>query len=252
MRKPLVAGNWKMFKTISEARLFVSELVPPIHAIAGVDKVLCPPFTALVATAALLEGTDIGLGAQNMHWEAQGAFTGEIAPAMVKELCEYVILGHSERRTYFGETDEKVNRKVKAALAAGLLPLVCIGETLEEYEAGVTTAVITRQIEEGLSGLELRTGDELIIAYEPVWAIGTGKAATPEGANAVVADAIRPVVANMYGETVAGQVRVLYGGSVKANNAASFFSQPDIDGGLVGGACLIVDEFTKIIQAAVQ
>jgi triosephosphate isomerase (TIM) len=252
MRKPLVAGNWKMFKTISEACLFVSELVPPIHAIAGVDKVLCPPFTALVATAALLEGTDIGLGAQNMHWEAQGAFTGEIAPAMVKELCEYVILGHSERRTYFGETDEKVNRKVKAALAAGLLPLVCIGETLEEYEASVTTAVITRQIEEGLSELELRTGDELIIAYEPVWAIGTGKAATPEGANAVVADAIRPVVAKMYGETVAGQVRVLYGGSVKANNAASFFSQPDIDGGLVGGACLIVDEFTKIIQAAVQ
>lgn len=252
MRKPMVAGNWKMFMTISDARIFVSELVPQIHVISGVDKVLCPPFTALVATAALLEGTDIGLGAQNMHWEAQGAYTGEIAPAMVKELCGYVILGHSERRTYFGETDEKVNRKIKAALAVGLLPIVCIGETLDEYEAGVTADVIARQLEGGLTELELSTGDEIVIAYEPVWAIGTGKAATPEGANAVIADAIRPVVAKMYGAVVANGVRVLYGGSVKANNAASFFSQPDIDGGLVGGACLIVDEFTKIIQAAVN
>lgn len=250
MRKPLVAGNWKMHKTVAEARHLVSELVPGLQAIEGVDKVLCPTFTALLAVKALLEGTDIALGAQNMHWEASGAFTGEISPAMVAELCQYVIIGHSERRAYFSETNSSVNRKVHAALLHGILPIVCVGETLEENEAGRTTQVVTQQLQEGLARLDLEDGATLVVAYEPVWAIGTGKAATPDGANGVIADVIRPVLAEEFGESFASQVRVLYGGSVKSDNAAEFFSQPDIDGALVGGASLKADEFTAITQAA--
>lgn len=250
MRKPLVAGNWKMFKTISEARHFVSELVPAIHSISEVERILCPPFTALMAVSALLEGTDIDLGAQNMYWEPKGAFTGEIAPEMIAEICNYVILGHSERRTYFGETDQSVNRKINAAFMVNLIPIVCIGETLSENEGGQTAQVISAQLRQGLAGLNLTSGSELVIAYEPVWAIGTGKAATPQGANAVISDVIRPVLMEMFGESVSQAVRVLYGGSVKASNAEDFFQQPDIDGGLVGGACLILDEFTQIIKAA--
>lgn len=228
----------------------VSELVPGLQAIEGVDKVLCPPFTDLLAVKALLEGTDIALGAQNMHWEASGAFTGEISPAMVAELCQYIIIGHSERRAYFGETDSSVNRKVHAALLHGILPIVCVGETLEENEAGSTTEVVKRQLRDGLARLDLEDGSTLVVAYEPVWAIGTGKAATPDGANGVIADVIRPVLADEFGEPFANQVRVLYGGSVKSDNAAEFFAQPDIDGALVGGASLKVDEFTAITQAA--
>ena len=256
MRKPLVAGNWKMFETVAEARHLVSELVPGLQAVPGVEKVLCPPFTALLPVAALLEGTDIGLGAQNMYWETSGAFTGEISPAMLAEFCQYVILGHSERRAYFGETDETVNRKVQAALAFDLTPIVCVGETLEENEAGRTTEVVSRQMREGLSGIRFagqvsaEGGYPLVIAYEPVWAIGTGRAATPDGANAVVKDVIRPALAEVFGENVAQAVRVLYGGSVKANNAADFFTQADIDGALVGGASLKAAEFTQIVQAA--
>lgn len=252
MRKPFVAGNWKMFKTVAEARLLLTELVPGMSEVTGVDMVLCPPYPTLLAVAALLEGTGIGLGAQNMHWEASGAYTGEVAPPMVAELCEYVILGHSERRTYFGETDESVNKKVKAALKFGLTPIVCVGETLEEYEAGRTAEVVDRQIHLGLTGIELPEELPLVIAYEPVWAIGTGRAATAVGANEVVAQVIRPALANMFGVRVAEAVRVLYGGSVKANLAAEFFQQPDIDGALVGGASLKAAEFIPIIQAAVQ
>jgi triosephosphate isomerase len=256
MRKPFVAGNWKMFKTVAEARHLVSELVPGLQAVAGVDKVLCPPFTTLLAVRALLEGTDIALGAQNLFWEASGAYTGEIAPPMVAELCQYVIIGHSERRTYFGETDETVNRKVQAALEHGLKPIVCVGESLEENEANRTEEVVSREIKEGLSRLSCLDSsaedgaDALVLAYEPIWAIGTGRAATPEGANAVVADVIRPALADLFGTTFAEAVRVLYGGSVKAGNAREFFQQPDIDGALVGGASLKVDEFTAITQAA--
>ena len=255
-RIPFVAGNWKMFKTVSEARHFVSELVPGLQAVRGVEKVLCPPYMALMAVAALLEGTEIGLGAQNMYWEVSGAYTGEVSPAMVAELCRYVILGHSERRTYFHETDESVNRKVKSALAHGLIPIVCVGETLVENEAGQTTQVVSRQIYEGLSGLTTSpdlaatSADSLVIAYEPVWAIGTGRAATAVGANAVVADVIRPALADLFGEAFARSVRVLYGGSVNSANAAEFFAQADIDGALVGGASLKVAEFTGIVQAA--
>ncbi len=254
MRLPFVAGNWKMYKTIAETRHLVSELVPGLQAVQGVEKVICPPFTVLLAASALLEGTDIGLGAQNMHWEAQGAFTGEISPPMVAEICRYVILGHSERRTYFGETDETVNMKARAALKHGLLPIVCVGETLTENEAGRTADVVSRQMRDGLAGLAFPTEDvaatPLVIAYEPVWAIGTGRAATAEGANAVVADVIRSVLAERFGASIAQAVRVLYGGSVKADNAAEFFAQPDIDGALVGGASLKAGEFIRITQAA--
>lgn len=260
-RVPFVAGNWKMFKTIAEARHLVSGMVPGLQALSGVEKVLCPPFTALLAVRALLEGTDIGLGAQNMHWETSGAFTGEISPPMVAELCQYVIIGHSERRAYFGETDLTVNAKTRAALGVGLIPIVCVGETLEENEAGQTEKVVTRQVKAGLADLVLEAASPgtatnspinvpLVIAYEPVWAIGTGKAATPEGANGVVADFIRPALTELFGEKVAASIRVLYGGSVKAANAKEFFVQPDIDGALVGGASLKMEEFIPITQAA--
>jgi triosephosphate isomerase len=256
MRKPLVAGNWKMYKTIAEARLLVSELVPGIQAISAVDRVLCPPFTALLAVRALLEGTGIGLGAQNMHWEMAGAYTGEISATMLAEICNYVIIGHSERRAYFGETDETVNHKVQAALTHNLTPIVCVGETLEENEGGRTGEVVSRQIKTGLSRMDLGNsldpvkGAPVIVAYEPVWAIGTGRAATATGANAVVADVIRPALADLYGDAFAQSVRVLYGGSVKGENAAEYFTQPDIDGALVGGASLKAADFTAIVQAA--
>jgi len=258
MRTPFVAGNWKMYNTVAEARHLVSEMVPGLQAIAGVEKVICPPFTALLAVRALLEGTDIGLGAQDVHWEVSGAFTGEISPPMMAELCQYVIIGHSERRTYFAETDESVNRKVHSAQAHGITPIVCVGETLEENEAGRTAEVVARQLQQGLRGLDIGSieatdaSKALVIAYEPVWAIGTGRAATAEGANATVALGIRPVLAEMFGDPVARAVRVLYGGSVKASNATEFFQQPEIDGALVGGASLKISEFIPIVQAASQ
>jgi triosephosphate isomerase (TIM) len=256
MRKPFVAGNWKMYKTVAEARHLVSEMVPGLQAIPGVEKVICPPFPSLLAVSALLEGTEMGLGAQNMHWESAGAYTGEVSPPMIAELCRYVILGHSERRAYFNETDENVNRKVQAALAHGLIPIVCVGETLDENEAGQTEEVVSRQVRFGLAGLSLSddfsAASNLVVAYEPVWAIGTGKAATAEGANNVIAQVIRPALAEILGEEMAQEIRVLYGGSVKADNALEFFSQADIDGALVGGASLKVSEFVPITQAASQ
>lgn len=256
MRIPLVAGNWKMYKTVAEARHLVSEMVPALQAIRGVEKVICPPFTAILAVAALLEGSAIRLGAQNMHWEPYGAFTGEISPLMLVEYCQYVILGHSERRTHFGETDAVINKKIHAALTHGLTPIFCVGETLEEHEAGRTFEVVNRQIREGLAGLEIGTDQDgqvsLVVAYEPVWAIGTGRAATGEDANRVVRQVIRPALADLFGEDVAQSTRVLYGGSVKADNAAEFFSQDEIDGALVGGASLKASEFINITHAAIS
>jgi triosephosphate isomerase len=256
MRKPFVAGNWKMFKTVAEARQLVSELVPGLQGITGVEKVLCPPFTDLLAVAALLEGTEIGLGAQNMYWETSGAFTGEISPVMVAEICRYVIIGHSERRTFFGETDETVNKKVKSALANGLIPIVCVGETLEEYERDQTAEVVSRQIRLGLAGIEgmddALEAAALVVAYEPVWAIGTGRPSTPEGAAKVIREVIRPALAVLFGVEAAQLIRVLYGGSVNGKNAAEFFGESEIDGGLVGGASLKVADFTQIVQAAVR
>ena len=250
MRRPLVAANWKMNKTVAEARILIYELLPGLTTIQDVDVVLCPPFMAILPIAALLEGTSIGLGAQNMHWEASGAYTGEVAPSMLAEFCKYVIIGHSERRAYFGETDKTVNKKVKAAYAHGLLPIMCVGETLIENESGITAEVVSRQVHDGLLGVEAKYVSPLVIAYEPVWAIGTGRAATAEGANAVIADIIRGELSTMYGDELAQQVRVLYGGSVKSSNAQEFFQQADIDGALVGGASLKAAEFTSIIQAA--
>lgn len=239
-----------MYMTAAEARVLVSGLLPGLTAIHGVDIVLCPPFTSILPVAAMLEGTGINVGAQNMHWEASGAYTGEVSPTMLAEFCKYVIIGHSERRAYFGETDANVNRKVKAALAHNLVPIMCVGETLAENEAGNTTEVVTRQVREGMDGIEAASVPGIVIAYEPVWAIGTGRAATAEGANRVIADIIRFTLGQMYSESVAQDVRVLYGGSVKASNAGEFFQQEDIDGALVGGASLKVTEFVPIVNAA--
>jgi len=251
-RIPLVAGNWKMNKSIAEGRELTASLLSSIKDISGVEKVLCPPFTALFPVAALLVGTDIHVGAQDMHWEAKGAFTGEIAPGMVNEFCQYVIIGHSERRAYFGETDETVNKKTKAAILAGLIPIVCVGETLVEYESGQTAQVVKRQLLEGLKGLEVNGAQSVVVAYEPVWAIGTGRASSGENANLVVKDVIRPAINSLFGSEISQSVRVLYGGSVTGANAAEFFAQAEIDGALVGGASLKVDDFAAIVKAAVK
>jgi triosephosphate isomerase len=250
MRTPLVAGNWKMNKTATEARDLVSTMSARLREIANVETVLCPPFLAIPALVEMLAGSGIGLGAQNLHWEEKGAFTGEVAPGMVKEFCQYVIIGHSERRTYFGETDESVNKKLHAALKAGLTPIVCVGETLEQYEAGSTSEVVRRQIKVGLAGID--AASKIVVAYEPVWAIGTGKASSGENANFVHQQVIRPALSELFGEQNANAIRILYGGSVTAANASEFFAYPDIDGALVGGASLKPDEFVAITKAALR
>jgi len=250
MRTPIVAGNWKMNKTVEEARSLVFMMSRRLREIQGVEKVLCPPFPSLVAVSALLQGTDIGLGAQNMHWEEKGAFTGEVAPNMVAEFCQYIIIGHSERRAYFGETDETVNRKLHAAMENNLTPIVCVGETLGEYESGRTGEVVRRQISQGLAGVDPAKAAGIVVAYEPIWAIGTGRASSGENANAVLADHIRPALADLFGEEAAQAIRIQYGGSVTSANADEFFSQSEIDGALVGGASLKTDEFVAIAQAA--
>lgn len=255
MRTPLVAGNWKMNKTVAEAGELVSTMKPKLQQIANVEKVLCPPYLAIPLLSEMLKESGIGLGVQNLYWEQQGAFTGEVAPGMVREFCDYVIIGHSERRTYFGETDETVNRKVSAAIKAGLTPIVCVGETLDQCEAGQTSEVVRRQIKFGLAGMDpvdSVSTRRIIVAYEPVWAIGTGKASSAENANQVHEKVIRPALSDLFGEENAGAIRILYGGSVTASNAAEFFAFPDIDGALVGGASLKPDEFIAITKAAVR
>ncbi len=250
MRTPFVAGNWKMNMTVEAARSLVYAMSARLREIKGVEKVLCPPFTALQAVRALLEGSDLGLGAQNMHWEEKGAFTGEVSPSMVRELCGYVILGHSERRLYFGETDETVSRKVQAAAKTDLIPIVCVGETLQQYEGGLTAEVVAKQVKQGLSQVPADFASRIVVAYEPVWAIGTGKASTVENATGVVASLIRPALSGLFGAAAAQAIRVLYGGSVTASNAAQYFGSPEIDGALVGGASLKAEDFVTITQAA--
>jgi len=250
MRKPFVAGNWKMNKSIAEARALISAMSSKLGPIIGVEKVICPPFTSLMVAAELLAGSGIGLGAQNMHWEEKGAFTGEISPAMIKELCGYVILGHSERRAYFGETDQIVNRKVMAAQNAGLTPIVCVGETLDQYESKQTRQIVSSQTGQSLRDLSSDFAASIVVAYEPIWAIGTGKASNGEEANAVVKDIIRPALSALFGNEIARAIRVLYGGSVTSANAAEFFGAAEIDGALVGGASLKLDEFVAITAAA--
>lgn len=250
MRTPLIAGNWKLNKTVAEARQLVQDLLPGLQSVSGVDKLLCPPYLALPAVAELVKGKGIGVGGQNLYWEASGAYTGETSPSMLAEFCEFVIIGHSERRAYFGETDETVNRRVKAAQGHGLVPVVCVGETLDENEAGQAAEVVSRQVKQGLIGAKVESGADLVVAYEPVWAIGTGKAAMPEDATTIIRNVIRPTVAGLFGEDVAQQVRVLYGGSVKPSNAAEYFGEEEVDGALVGGASLKADDFVAITQAA--
>jgi len=252
MRTPFVAGNWKMNKTVAEARVLVSEMSQPLNAVKGVEKVLCPPFTALLSVAALLEGSDIGIGAQNIHWETKGAFTGEVAPSMVAEFCHYVIIGHSERRAMFGETNDTVNKKINAALSMNLIPIVCVGETLSEYESQLTADVVARQVREGMKGIRVEDAVKLVVAYEPVWAIGTGRASSGQNAEVVIRDMIRPALAALFDESTAQTIRVLYGGSVTGSNANEFFSQPDVDGALVGGASLKGDDFVRIVYAAAK
>lgn len=249
-RTPIVAGNWKMHNTVAQSLNLANEMLPSLGAISGVETLLCPPATALMPVSALLEGTGVALGAQNLHWESQGAFTGEFSPAMIAEFCDYVIVGHSERRQLFKESDQEVNRKLLAALAVGLIPILCVGESLEENEAGRAAEVLTRQLRAALDAVQLTTANQLVVAYEPIWAIGTGKAATPESTNTILRNVVRPTLAGLFGEEIAEGLRVQYGGSVKAANAASFFEQDEIDGALVGGASLMADEFLGIAQAA--
>lgn len=247
MRIPIIAGNWKMNTNVDEAIRLVESMLDGLEAVPGVERVLCPPFVSLTYVSDLMVETSIGLGAQNMYPAEKGAFTGEISPHMLKGLCQYVILGHSERRQYFGETDEFVNRKVHAALAHGLTPIICLGETLEQNEAGQTDEVVTRQTRGVLADLSGAQVTQTVIAYEPIWAIGTGRPATGEGANRVIG-LIRDVVAGLVGQAVAQAVRIQYGGSVNAGNAAEFMGQPQIDGALVGGASLKADQFVSIVR----
>lgn len=249
MRTPIIAANWKMNKTIAEATAFVDAFVPAIADLTGVEAVICPPFTALAAVSAKLGGK-VALGAQNMSKEAHGAFTGEISATMLKEVgVTYVVLGHSERRTLYAETDELVGAKVKAAFDAGLTPILCVGETLEEREDGLTDSVNKRQTLAGLAGLTADQVAKTVIAYEPVWAIGTGKSCGSGDANTTIG-AIRAVVAEAFGQSVADQVRIQYGGSVKPNNIGEYMAQEHIDGALVGGAALEAASFAQICQGA--
>ncbi|MCY3869713.1 MAG: triose-phosphate isomerase [Gemmatimonadetes bacterium] len=251
MRTPFVAGNWKLNKTPDEAEMLARCVVDAVSDVTGVDVAICPPFTALERVSSVVCCTDVGLGAQNMYWEAEGAFTGEVsAPMLLTCGCEYVILGHSERRQFFGETDDTVNRRLKAALSAGLKPIVCIGESFDERQADVTEQVVEKQTRGALNGVCADEVQGITLAYEPVWAIGTGLTATPEQAEAVHAF-LRQVLAQIYDYDVAQAIRIQYGGSVKPDNAAELFEQDNIDGGLIGGASLEADDFAAIVKAAI-
>ncbi len=264
-RTPLIAGNWKMNKTVAEAVSFAHDLLPRVEGLNKVEVAVCPPATALHAMGEVLAGSKVALGAQDMFWAEQGAFTGMISPLMLKEVgCKYVIIGHSERRgrfgkpdetlnsetaRVFGDTDASVNLKVKAALAHDLVPIVCVGEMLDERDAGNTDAVVEKQIKAGLEGVSPEQVAGMVIAYEPVWAIGTGRACDAEEANRVIG-VIRRVVGEAFGQETAQRLRIQYGGSMSEKNAHELLSQPEIDGGLVGGASLDVSRFTLIVQAA--
>jgi len=249
MRVPMIAGNWKMNTTVSEAVELVNEMRQGLDEIANVDKVICPPFVSLATVRELIKGSSIKLGAQNLYFAEKGAYTGEISPLMLAELCEFVIIGHSERRQYFRETSEIVNKKVRAALRVKLKPILCIGESLEENGAGRTEAVIARQLRSSLAGIDFVDG--LTIAYEPIWAIGTGQATTGKQANETIGF-IRQKIAKLYNKDIAQEMRILYGGSVTADNTAEFINQPEIDGALVGGASLKANQFLSIVKQTSQ
>ena len=247
MKRPIIAGNWKMNNTNAGTKALLTELAPLVKD-AKCEVVVCVPFTDIDTARKAIRGTKIKLGAQNVHWAPKGAFTGEISAEMLKELkVEYVIIGHSERRQYFGETDASVNARVKAAVGAGLKAIVCVGETLEEREAGKTNEVVTRQINGAFEGLEKIALKSIVVAYEPVWAIGTGKTATAEDANNTIA-VIRKVIRKLYGRTAAGAMRIQYGGSMNPKNASELMAMPEIDGGLIGGASLKAEDFAKVVN----
>jgi triosephosphate isomerase len=245
LRNPLIAGNWKMNTTVDEALSLVDEMLRPLDSLTGLEVLVCPPFVSLAVIAEKLKNTGVKLGAQNMNSNEKGAFTGEISPLMLKPICSYVIVGHSERRQYFGETDQMVNKKLAAAQMNQLIPVLCVGERLDENESSRTEEVIRRQVTEGLRGN--RKDSSLVIAYEPVWAIGTGKAATPAIATNTV-EIIRDAVSRLWGSQHASEIRVLYGGSVTASNISEFVHEPSIDGALVGGASLKATEFISICR----
>jgi len=250
MRIPLIAGNWKMNNTEKEAIAFVRVVMQRLDPNSDVEVLICPPFTSLSQLHKLLVSSQLLLGAQNISEKNSGAFTGEISGKMASEFCTHVILGHSERRAYYGETDDLINQKVKAAQKSGLIPMLCIGETLEEKDTGLATSVLTRQLKMGLKDVVCDDPSEMVIAYEPVWAIGTGRTAAAQDISELIARVIRPILAGIWGDKIADQIRVLYGGSVKPENAASFLNQSEIDGALVGGASLSTSDFIGIIEKA--
>jgi triosephosphate isomerase len=247
MRRPIIAGNWKMNMTPAEAEQLVAELIPLLKD-AKCDVVVCPPYVDLAVVGKLLNGTNIKLGAQNIHWAPKGAFTGEVSADMLLAMgVSYAIVGHSERRQYFGETDETVNKRAKAALEANITPIICVGETLEQRESGVTDAIVSKQTIAALAGFSADDVVKSVIAYEPIWAIGTGKTATSEDANLTI-KVIRGAIAGVYGAKVASEVRIQYGGSMNAKNATELMAMPEIDGGLIGGASLKSDDFSKVVH----
>ena len=245
MRRFVIAGNWKMNKTLSEAGALAGDMKAGLATLHEIDIIICPPFMALDAVRGAVEDTAIAVGAQNMHWEAAGAYTGEVSPQMLQDVCSQVIIGHSERRSHFGETDAKVNRKVIAAIAHGLTPIVCVGETDAENRAGETQAVLTRQTTRALAGLSAQQAAAVILAYEPVWAIGTGRAAAPEDANATIGQ-VRDVIRGEFGAGAADAVRILYGGSINPGVWPDVIAQSEVDGGLVGGASLDAEDFVAL------
>ena len=249
MRKPMMAGNWKMNKTIGEAVALAEAIRAAVNEMNNVDRVVCPPFVDLPAVQAALAGSNIAVGAQNMHWAANGAYTGEVSPGMLAGLVQYVILGHSERRQYFAETNETVNQKTKAALAAGLTPIVCVGESLEQNEAGETQSFVSGQVKAALADLTAEQVLQLVIAYEPIWAIGTGRSATAQQANDICGGVVRQAVRELYGDSTADATRVLYGGSANDKNIRELMEQPDIDGALIGGAALKVESYGEMVRA---
>jgi triosephosphate isomerase len=252
MRKPIIAGNWKMYKTLRESVDFVRELAPTLAPYSSVERVVCPTFVALSAVADALAGSGVKVGAQNVHWEAQGAYTSQISPTMLQGLAEFVIIGHSECRAYLGETDDIINKKVKAALAYGLKPIIAVGESLAQNEAGQTTQVVGGQVRAALNGVDTANMANIVLAYEPIWAIGTGKNASGQVANSVIGGTIRATLVELYGHDIGQSVCIQYGGSVKPENMAEYMSQPDIDGALVGGASLKADVFAELVRVAAQ
>lgn len=247
-RKKIIAGNWKMNTTVADAVALAKDVVAVVGNVSDVDVAVCPPYTNLSAVAEAIKGSNVKLGAQDVHWEAKGAYTGKVSCDMLKAVgVTYVIIGHSEQRQYFGETDKTVNKKTKAALAAGLLPIVCVGETLEERESGKMDAVIDRQTKGAFAGISAADAEKCVIAYEPVWAIGTGKTATSQQANEVHVF-IRNILKDLYGDATAQKIRIQYGGSMKPDNAKELLAQSDVDGGLIGGAALKAADFAGIVQ----